>query len=382
MRKWPVIGVLLLGGGVAVYSGTTGSLPFMTKPAAPRPPAVRVPVSAAEVQRMDVPVYLIGIGTVQAFNSVVVKSRVDGQIVKINFSEGKEVHAGDVLLEIDPRPFEATLKQTNANKLKDEAQLANARLDLARASQLTAAGHASKQQLDTAQALVSQLEATLKADEAMIDMAQTQLSYSRIESPIDGRAGTRLVDAGNIVHPTDNGGVVSINQLHPIFVSFSLPADSLPPIRARLTEGEIKVTAQDANGSDLANGTLSVIDNQINTATSTITFKATFANDKEVLWPGQFVNVRVELEVANNVVAVPVTAVQQGPNGPFAFVVGQDRRVQKRVIKVGDVTKTTAIIDDGLQPGDLVVTEGQYRIQAGTAVDVLGNPTTPRAPAP
>jgi membrane fusion protein, multidrug efflux system len=382
MRKWPVIGVLLLGGGVAVYSGTTGSLPFMTKPAAPRPPAVRVPVSAAEVQRMDVPVYLIGIGTVQAFNSVVVKSRVDGQIVKINFSEGKEVHAGDVLLEIDPRPFEATFEQTKANKLKDEAQLANARLDLARASQLSAAGHASKQQLDTAQALVSQLEATVKADEAMIDMAQTQLSYSRIESPIDGRAGTRLVDAGNIVRATDNGGVVSINQLHPIFVNFSLPADSLPPIRARLKESEIKVTAQDANGSDLANGTLSVIDNQINTATGTIAFKATFANDKEVLWPGQFVNVRVELEVANNVVAVPVTAVQQGPNGPYAFVVGQDRRVQKRVIKVGDVSKTTAIIDDGLQPGDLVVTEGQYRIQAGTAVDVLGNRATPPAPAP
>jgi membrane fusion protein, multidrug efflux system len=382
MRKWPVIGVLLLGGGVAVYSGTTGSLPFMTKSAAPRPPAVRVPVSAAEVQRRDVPVYLFGIGTVQAFNSVVVKSRVDGQIVKINFSEGKEVHAGDVLLEIDPRPFEATLKQTKANKLKDEAQLANARLDLARANQLTVAGHASKQQLDTVQALVSQLEATLTADEAMIEMAQTQLSYSRIESPIDGRAGTRLVDAGNIVRATDNGGVVSINQLHPIFVNFSLPADSLPPIRARLKEGEIKVTAQDASGSDLANGTLSVIDNQINTATSTITLKATFANDKEVLWPGQFVNVRVELEVANNVVAVPVTAVQQGPNGPFAFVVGQDRRVQKRVIKVGDMTKTTAIIDDGLQPGDLVVTEGQYRIQAGTAVDVLGNRTTPPAPAP
>jgi multidrug efflux system membrane fusion protein len=382
MPKWPVIGILLLGGGVAVYFGTTGSLPLMTKSAAPRPPAVRVPVSAAEVQRMDVPVYLFGIGTVQAFNSVVVKSRVDGQIVKINFSEGKEVHAGDVLLEIDPRPFEAALEQTKANKLKDEAQLANARLDLARATQLTAAGHASKQQLDTAQALVSQLEASLKADEAMIDMAQTQLSYSRIASPIDGRAGTRLVDAGNIVRATDNGGVVSINQLHPIFVTFSLPSDSLPPIRARLTEAEIKVTAQDANGSDLANGTLSVIDNQINTATSTITFKATFANDKEVLWPGQFVNVRVELEVANNVVAVPVTAVQQGANGPFAFVVGQDRRVQKRVIKVGDVTKTTAIIDDGLQPGDLVVTEGQYRIQAGTAVDVLGNPTTPPAPAP
>jgi multidrug efflux system membrane fusion protein len=382
MRKWPVIGVLLLGGGLAAYYYTAGSLPFMTKSAAPRPPAVRVPVSAAEVQRMDVPVYLIGIGTVQAFNSVVVKSRVDGQIVKINFSEGKEVHAGDVLVEIDSRPFEATFEQTKANKLKDEAQLANARLDLARAGQLGAAGHGSKQQLDTAQALVSQLEATVKADEAMIDMAQTQLSYSRIKSPIDGRAGTRLVDAGNIVRATDNGGVVSINQLHPIFVNFSLPADSLPPIRSRLKEGEIKVTAQDANGSDLATGTLSVIDNQINTATGTITFKATFANDDEVLWPGQFVNVRVELEVRRNVVAVPVTAVQQGPDGAFAFVVGQDRKVQKRGIKVGDVSKTTAIIDGGIEPGDLVVTEGQYRIQAGTSVEVQGNPAAPQALAP
>jgi multidrug efflux system membrane fusion protein len=382
MRKWPVIGVLLLGGGVAVYSGTTGSLPFMAKSAAPRPPAVRVPVSAAEVQRMDVPVYLNGIGTVQAFNSVVVKSRVDGQIVKINFSEGKDVHAGDVLVEIDPRPFEASLEQAKANKLKDEAQLTNARLDLARTGQLTAAGHGSKQQLDTAQALVAQLEATVKADEAMNDMAQTQLSYSRIKSPIDGRAGTRLVDAGNIVRATDNGGVVSINQLHPIFVNFSLPADSLPPIRARLKEGEIKVTAQDANGSDLANGTLFVIDNQINTATGTITFKATFDNDGEFLWPGQFVNVRVELDVRRNVVAVPVTAVQQGPDGTFAFVVGQDRKVLKRVIKVGEVNKTTAIIDDGIQTGDLVVTEGQYRIQAGTTVDVLGNPTASRTLAP
>jgi multidrug efflux system membrane fusion protein len=382
MRKWPVIGVLLLCVGVAVYYGSTGSLPFMTKSAAPRPPAVRVPVSAAEVQRMDVPVYLNGIGTVQAFNSVVVKSRVDGQIVKINFSEGKDVHAGDVLVEIDPRPFEASLDQAKANKLKDEAQLANARLDLARVGQLTAAGHGSKQQLDTAQALVAQLEATTKADEATIDMAQTQLGYSRIKSPIDGRTGTRLVDAGNIVRATDNGGVVSINQLHPIFVNFSMPADSLPPIRARLKEGEIKVTAQDANGSDLATGTLSVIDNQINTATGTITFKATFANDDEVLWPGQFVNVRVELDVRRNVVAVPVTAVQQGPDGTFAFVVGQDRKVLKRVIKVGEVTKTTAIIDDGIQTGDLVVTEGQYRIQAGTTVDVLGNPTASRTLAP
>jgi len=382
MRKWPVIGILLLGGGLAAYYGTAGSLSFMAKSAAPRPPAVRVPVVAAEVQRLDVPVYLDGIGTVQAFNSVLVKSRVDGQIMKINFSEGKEVHVGDVLVEIDPRPFQAALEQAQANKLKDEAQLANARLDLGRANQLGANGYSSKQQVDTAQALVNQLNASVKADQAQIDMAQTQLGYSHITSPIDGRTGTRLVDIGNIVRATDNGGVVSINQLHPIFVNFSLPADSLPLIRARLKEGDIKVIAQDANGNDLASGTLSVIDNQISTATGTITYKAVFNNEGEVLWPGQFVNVRVELDVRRNVVAVPLTAVQQGPDGAFAFVVGQDRKVLKRVIKVGEVNKTTAIIDDGIQTGDLVVTEGQYRIQAGTTVDVLGNPTGPRTLAP
>jgi multidrug efflux system membrane fusion protein len=382
MRKWPVIGIVLLGAGVAVYFGAAGSLPFLAKPAAPRPPAVRVPVSAITAQRSDVPIYLNGIGTVQAFNSVVVKSRVDGQIVKINFSEGKDVHAGDVLVEIDPRPFQAALEQAQANKLKDEAQLANSRLDLARSGQLAAANHVSKQQLDTVGALVAQLEATVKADQAVIDMAQNQLGYSRIKSPIDGRAGTRLVDAGNIVRATDNGGMVSINQLHPIFVNFSLPADSLPQVRAKLKEGEVKVTAQDSNGIDLSSGMLSVIDNQINPATGTIAYKATFDNNEEVLWPGQFVNVRVELDVRSNVVAVPVTAVQQGPDGAFAFVVGQNRAVQKRVIKVGDVNKTTAIIDDGIQPGDLVVTEGQYRIQSGTAVDVLGNPAASTALAP
>jgi membrane fusion protein, multidrug efflux system len=311
-----------------------------------------------------------------------VKSRVDGQIVKINFSEGKDVHAGDVLVEIDPRPFQAALEQAQANKLKDEAQLANSRLDLARSGQLAAANHVSKQQLDTVGALVAQLEATVKADQAVIDMAQNQLGYSRIKSPIDGRAGTRLVDAGNIVRATDNGGMVSINQLHPIFVNFSLPADSLPQVRAKLKEGEVKVTAQDSNGIDLSSGMLSVIDNQINPATGTIAYKATFDNNEEVLWPGQFVNVRVQLDVRSNVVAVPVTAVQQGPDGAFAFVVGQNRAVQKRVIKVGDVNKTTAIIDDGIQPGDLVVTEGQYRIQSGTAVDVLGNPAASTALAP
>jgi membrane fusion protein, multidrug efflux system len=281
------------------------------------------------------------------------------------------VHAGDVLLEIDPAPFAAALEQAQANKLKDEAQLGNARLDLNRNTQLVAKGAISTQQLDTQRALVAQLDASVKADQAMIDSAQVQLDYSKIRAPIDGRAGTRLVDAGNIVHATDNTGIVAINQIQPIFVDFSLPADSLAQIRAKSKEGDIEVTAQDSGGRNLALGKLTVIDNKINPATGTINYKATFENADEALWPGQFVNVRVQIEIRRDVVAVPVTAVQYGPDGPYSFVIGSDHVAQKRAVKTSVVNKTAAIIDDGLQPGDLVVTDGQYRIEAGSVVEVL-----------
>ena len=373
MRRWATIGIILSAVGIAVYFGTgQASIPFGARAPAQKAAAPAIPVRATLVERADVPVFLSGLGTVQAFNSVLIKSRVDGQIIKINFTEGKDVRAGDILAEIDPAPFEAALAQAQATKLKDQAQLENARLDLERASRLAATNAISKQQLDTARALVAQLDATVKADQAMIDMAQTQLNYSRIHSPIDGRAGTRLVDAGNIVRgANDAAGIVTINQLNPIFVNFSLPADSLPKIRASAKNGEVKVTVQDSDGIDLITGKLSVVDNQINPATASIIYKATFDNTAELLWPGQFVNVRVELEVRRDVIAVPVTAVQQGPDGPYAFVVGQNRVVQKRALKVGLLNKTTAIIDGGLQAGELVVTEGQYRIQAGSSVEVL-----------
>jgi multidrug efflux system membrane fusion protein len=318
-----------------------------------------------------VPVYLTGIGAVQAYNSVLVKSRVDGQIVRINFSEGRDVRTGDVLVEIDPRPYEAALNQAEANKLKDEAQLENARLDLDRLSRLVTTNAVSKQQADAARALVAQLDATVKADQALIDMARTQLDYTRIRSPIDGRAGTRLIDIGNIVRATDTAGIVTINQLNPIYVNFALPADSLPPVRARLKEGDVPVTAQDSNLVDLATGALTVIDNQVSAATGTVTYKATFANGDEVLWPGQFVNVRVEIDVRRDVLALPVRAVQQGPDGPFVFVVGSNQMVANRPVKVGLLGKVTAIVDAGLQPGEMVVTDGQYRIQSGTRVDIL-----------
>src|SRR5260221_6251995 len=374
MRKWTVIGILLSAAGLALYFGTArGSIPFLAQSAVPKPAAIPVPVSAAPVQRRDVPIYLTGLGTVQAYNSVLVKSRVDGQIGKINFTEGKDVRAGNVVVEIDPRPFEAALGQAQANKLKDEAQRDNARLDLDRLSRLITTNAVSKQQVDTARALLAQLDATVKADQALIDMAQTQLDYTKIRSLIDGRAGTKLIDIGNMVRATDTAGIVTINQMNPIFVNFALPADSLPPVRAKLKDGNVPVTVQDSNLVDLATGALTVIDNQVNATTGTVTYKATFANSEQVLWPGQFVNVRVELDIRRDVLALPVRAVQQGPDGPFVFVVGPKQVVDKRPITVGLLSKTTAIVDAGLQPGEMAATDGHYRILNVTRADVLAS---------
>lgn len=374
MRRKRLIWLLFVAAiGAAAYLTFARALISANAPSGPRStPAI--PVMASKAERTDFPIELAGLGTVQALNSVLVRSRVDGQIMKINFAEGKDVHAGDVLVEIDPAPFEAALAQAQANKLRDQALLDNARLDLDRAVRLAKTGATSTQQLDTARSLVAQLEASVKADQAAIDSAQVQLNYSQIRAPIDGRAGTRLVDAGNIVRATDATGVVTINQVHPIFVDFALPADSLPRIRAGLKKGDVEVTAQDPAGADLATGKLSVIDNQINSTTGTINYKAVFDNAEEVLWPGQFVNVRVRLDTLHDVVAVPITAVQYGADGPYAFIIGADRKVQKRAIKPGVMSKVSAVIDEGLAPGDLVVTDGQYRIEAGSLVEVLANP--------
>jgi membrane fusion protein, multidrug efflux system len=374
MRGWRLILVILFAGSGLVYLGLFRGA---STSSAPAPASPGIPVMASKVERMDLPIVLAGLGTVQAYNSVLVRSRVDGQIMRINFSEGKDVHAGDVLLEIDPAPFEAVLAQAQANKLKDQAQLDNARLDLDRAVRLVQRGATTAQQLDTQRALVAQFEASVKADQAMIDSAQVQLDYSKIRAPIDGRAGTRLVDAGNIVRTTDNTGIVTINQIQPIFVDFSLPADSLAQIRAKSKDRDIEVTAQDSGGRNLAVGKLTVVDNQINPATGTINYKATFDNADEALWPGQFVNVDVQIEVRRNVVAVPLSAVQYGPDGPYSFVIGADRVVQKRQIKTSVVSAASAIVDEGLAPGDLVVTDGQYRIEAGSVVEVLDAPQSP-----
>jgi membrane fusion protein, multidrug efflux system len=367
VRRSALIIALLVIGAAAVLADTRWWGSSISQSAA-RVGGPAIPVVTDKARRADVPIYLTGLGTVQAFNSVLIRSRVDGQIVKIRFEEGRDIHAGDVLIEIDQAPFEAALAQAKANELKDQALLNNARRDLGRYTSLAKTGAGSTQQLDTTQALVEQLEATIKADQALVDTAQVQLNYTRIRSPIDGRVGTRLVDLGNIVRASDTTGIVTVNQIHPIFVSFALPADSLPQLRAGSKAGDVIVTALNRDGQALATGVLAVIDNQINPATGAINYKAKFDNADDVLWPGQFVNLRIQLATRRNVIAVPVTAVQQGPDGSYAFVVGDDRTVQKRVLKVGARNKTTAIIDDGLQPGEQIVTDGQYRIEAGSKV--------------
>ncbi|MBV9971254.1 MAG: efflux RND transporter periplasmic adaptor subunit, partial [Xanthobacteraceae bacterium] len=314
MRRWPAIVLMLLAGGILAYV-LVGRLPSSAGVPVATQAAPAIPVIAAQVRRADVPIFLSGLGTVQALNSVLVKSRVDGQIKKINFTEGQDVHLGDVLVEIDPEPYQAALNQAQANKLKDEALLENARLDLNRFTRLAATGAVASQQLDTTRALVKQLEASIQSDQATVYSAQIQLDYSHIRSPLNGRAGTRLIDAGNMVKATDTGGIVIINQLDPIFVTFPLPADTLAAIRAAAAQGDIKVSAEDGAGKALGTGTLSVIDNLINPNTATINFKAIFENANHVLWPGQFVDVRVETDVRHDVVAVPITVVQQGPSG-------------------------------------------------------------------
>jgi membrane fusion protein, multidrug efflux system len=368
VRRLVLIMALLVVGAAAILADTRWWGSSISQSVA-RVSAPSIPVMTDKARRADVPIFLTGLGTVQAFNSVLIKSRVDGQIVRIRFEEGKDVHAGDVLVEIDRAPFEAALAQAEANKLRDQAQLDNARLDLARYTGLAKTFASTTQQVDTARALVAQTEAIVKADQALIDTAQVQLNYSTILSPLDGRVGTRLIDPGNIVKASDTTGIVSINQIHPIFVSFALPADSLPQLNAASKSGDVVVTALDRDGRTLATGVLAVIDNQINPATGTINYKAKFENRDDVLWPGQFVNLRIQLEIRRNVIAVPVTAVQQSPDGPYAFVVGGDRIVQKRPLKVGVLNKTTAIIDGGLQAGEQIVTDGQYRIQAGSKVE-------------
>ena len=336
-------------------------------PASPAP----TPVEVAAASHADVPVYLEGLGTVQAFNTVTVKTRVDGQIQKVSFVEGQHVKAGDLLVQIDPRPYQASYDQVVAKKAQDEAQLANAKLDLDRYTALLKASAAPRQQADTQRALVTQLEATLRADQGAIDAAKVQLDYTSIASPIDGVTGIRLVDQGNIVHATDTNGIVVVTQLQPISVVFSLPEDNLQSVSQAMAQGPVAVAALSRDGkTELDRGTLLLIDNMIDQTTGTIRLKATFPNPHNALWPGQFLNIRLLLQTEHNVLTVPSAAVGRGPDGLFTYVVKPDSTVEMHTVTVGQDTGAIAVIASGLAPGDRVVTAGQYRVQPGALVQI------------
>jgi multidrug efflux system membrane fusion protein len=328
-----------------------------------------VPVVAGTVVEKDVPIFLEGLGTVQAFQTVTIRARVDGQLRKVVFVEGQDVHAGDLLAEIDSDPFRTQVEQAVAKRSQDEAVLANAQVDLKRYADLLARDGVTQQAYDTQKALVNQLEAAVKADDAAISNAKVQLAYTTIVSPIDGRTGLRQVDQGNIVHANDANGLVVITQVKPISVVFTLPEQTLSKIQNQSKSEPFTVLAVDRdNATPLGEGKLSVIDNQIDTATGTIRLKATFANADLRLWPGQFVNARLLLTVRKKSPVVPASVIQRGPEGAFAFVIKDDQTVDMRPVKVGQIEQGEALIEDGLRPGEKVVVDGQYKLQRGSRI--------------
>jgi len=339
--------------------------------AAAQTPAPGIPVTAGTVAAQNVPVFLQGIGTVQAYNMVAVKSRVDGQIVKVDFKEGQDVKAGDPLFQIDPRPFQAALEQAQAAKQKDEAQLTGAQLDLDRYEKLIGSGWQTRQSYDQQKAQVGQLQAAIKGDEAQINTAKLNLSYSDIRSPIDGRLGARLVDKGNLVHANDNTALVTISEVKPIFVSFTLPQETLDDIRENQNKAPLVVLAYNGDGTkQLAEGKLTMIDNAVDQATGTIRLKARFDNDEERLWPGAFVSARVILSVRKDVATVPSQTVQQGPNGHYAYVIKPDDTVERRAVDVASIQDGIAVVTKGLAAGERVVVDGQYRLTNGARVKI------------
>jgi multidrug efflux system membrane fusion protein len=331
------------------------------------PPAIAVDTAA--VAHTDVPIYLSGLGTVQAFYTVTVTARVDGELQKIAFTEGQSVHKGDLLAQIDPRPNQAAYDQALATKAKDAAQLDNAKRDLERYTVLQPQNLASKQTVDTQHAMVNQLTAQLQVDQAVIDNARTQLDYTRITSPIEGRTGIRLVDPGNIVHAAATTGIVVVTQVHPISVVFTLPEEDLTAISAALAAGPVQVTTLSRDGNtELDQGLLSLIDNEIDQTTGTAKLKATFSNSHNTLWPGQYVNARVLVRIAHGALTLPTAAVQLGPNGPFTYVVKPDSTVEVRLLKIGDESGGMTVVNAGLAPNERVVTSNQYRLQPGAHV--------------
>ena len=389
-RRWLMVVLCLLvaaGIGYAIWFWPAGSAGH-----AGRERNQPIPVLVAAAEQKDVPIYLDGLGTVQAYNTVTVRAMVDGPLVAVKFIEGQDVKRGDVLAQIDPRTYQAALDQAAGKKAQDEAQLANARLDLARYQKLVANNYSSAQQADTARAQVAQLEAQVTQDQAQIDTARTQLSYTTITAPIDGRTGMRQVDAGNIVHAADTTGMVVITQLQPISVVFTLPQQALDAVakamREAATQGgtapRVLAYVQGAAGSPagvLDSGVLAVLDNQVDPTTGTIKLKATFPNAEHRLWPGAFVGVRLQVDTARNAVVIPPAAVQRGPRGSYVYVIGEDSTATRRSVTIGHEDAQGSIVTEGVKPGDRVVIDGASRLTDAGKVTVVQPAATGATPA-
>ena len=342
--------------------------------AGPRP----VSVAVAQVQRQDVPIYLTGLGSVTAFYTANIKSRVDGQIMKVNFREGDTVKEGQLLIEIDERPYQVQLEQMQAQLFKDQASLRDAKLNLDRYTALIPSGSISQQQVDTQKATVDQLDGQVRTDQAQIDNAKLQIVYCRITAPFTGRIGLRQVDPGNIVHASDTNPMLILTQLRPIAVIFPLNEDYLPSIAQHMKQGPLEVDAFNRDDqTKLATGKLLTIDNEIDPTTATAKLKAVFDNKDDKLWPNQFVNASLLLETRKNSTVVPAAAIQRGPEGTFVYVMKSDKTVEDRPVTLTLSQKNIAVVTSGVNPGDMVVTDGQDKLQRGSAVEPRG-----AAPAP
>jgi multidrug efflux system membrane fusion protein len=330
------------------------------------------PVVAGPVKNGPVPIYLRGVGTVIAYNNVVVRSQITGPLIKVSFRQGETVHKGDLLAEIDPRPYQAQLDQATANRDRDQAQIVNAQANLDRYVPLQSKGFATGQLVDTQKAQVAQLDAMVKGDEAAIESARVNLSYTRLTAPIDGVTGIRQIDEGNIIHPTDANGLVDVTQIQPISLIFTLPETTFVEIQKEMALGSVKVFAYSQDDKTrLDEGELLLIDNQINQTTGTIRLRATFPNQQRLLWPGELVNARLLLRTEPHGLTIAAGAVQQGPKGPYVYVIGPDQSVQPRPVHVAQITEGEALIDSGLHDNEQVVVDGQYKLEAGTHVRVL-----------
>jgi membrane fusion protein, multidrug efflux system len=375
MKKKVVISVVLLAAMLAVgglYFAHDQALERASAatPAAPPP----VPIVAVPVAQHDVPIYLTGVGTVIAYNTDIVRAQIQGQIISINFTEGQTVHAGDLLAQIDPRPYQALIDQYTGNLERDQAQLKNAQANQKRYTQLGDKGWATPQLIETQNAQVAELQGAIKTDQALIDAAKVQLSYTRLTAPIDGVVGIRQIDVGNIISPSNTNGLVVVTQLHPISLIFTLPETSLPQIQQQQQKTNTPLTViaynQD-NTIKLDQGELGLVNNEILQTTGSIQLKANFDNKANKLWPGELVNARLLVDIRHNGLTVPAAVVQQGAKGPYAYVVNPDNTVAIRPIKVAQISDGQALIDSGLTANEQVVVDGQYKLQPGTHVTLL-----------